>query len=452
LSATRSDERRFSHAERVERTLYRRAVESAVWGMPIVAFDAMRQAFVNAGAAYNDVVFLSKPADWRFQVATPNASSRYAYTHFNLKDGPIVYEIPAAVGAGLYGSMNDAWQTPLADVGPAGDDQGNGGKYLLIPPDYTEPEPAGYFTVRFATYNGYSALRASPVSSSDADVTTALDLIKQIKLYPLSQASSPPPQRHIDIAGLVFDAIPRFDASFYGALARIVAEERVQTRDLVAMGYLHSLGIVDGSPFTPDAKTTIAFVRAIDEAHATFMRAVVDGESYWPGSRWIVPGTGASVKTAFTFETADGLDVDDRATTFFLRCAPPKNPGAASVDVWGTRDAAGGLLRGDRTYRLRVPANVPVRLFWAVTVYDLETAGFFRESPRVEVNSYASSSRPNADGSIDVYFGPRPPAGNAANWVFTANGKPWIAAFRFYGPEKAVSDKRWVLPDIESVR
>jgi hypothetical protein len=41
-------------------------VEAAIWGMPLVNFDAMRQAyFRDAGAKYNDVMYWSKPSDWK---------------------------------------------------------------------------------------------------------------------------------------------------------------------------------------------------------------------------------------------------------------------------------------------------------------------------------------------------------------------------------------------------
>jgi hypothetical protein len=445
--------RALSSPELAERALYRRAVEAAIWGMPIVAFDAMREAFFrDAGAKYNDVMFLSKPADWKLQLTTPNASSRYVYTHFNVKDGPVVLEIPAATGAGLFGSMNDAWQAPMADVGPAGDDQGNGGKYLLLPPGYTDAEPSGYFPVRMNTYNGYSALRAIPATSSDADVGKALDLVKQIRLYPLSETKSPPASRYIDMAGMLFDAIPRYDASFYHRLAHMVNEETVQARDLVAMGQLRSLGIARDAEFKPDTKRNDALAQAIADAHEGFMRHVMDGERFWARSRWIATGEGTAAKTAFTFETEDYLDIDARGASFFLGCAPPKRLGAASAYVWGMRDSNDTSLRGEATYRLHVPPNVPVKQFWAVTVYDLETAGFIRESPRVELNSYEQGMQKNADGSVDVYFGPTAPDGTEPNWIFTAPGKQWISAFRFYGPEKAVSDKSWVLPDIESMR
>jgi len=99
----------FSAYSLAEHTRYRRAVEAAIWGMPIVSVDAMRQAFLrDAGARYNDIVYLSKQADWKFQIATPNASTWYVYVPINTKSGPVVLDIPPAVGAGLFGTLNDA--------------------------------------------------------------------------------------------------------------------------------------------------------------------------------------------------------------------------------------------------------------------------------------------------------------------------------------------------------
>src|SRR5689334_24473242 len=89
-----------SPEELARRTFERRAVEAAIWGMPIVSVDAMRQAFLrDAGAEYNDVVYWSRQADWKVQITTPNASSWYVYIPINTQDGPIVVDIPPAVGA-----------------------------------------------------------------------------------------------------------------------------------------------------------------------------------------------------------------------------------------------------------------------------------------------------------------------------------------------------------------
>jgi hypothetical protein len=449
VSATAST---LTTAELAERKLYRRAVEAAIWGIPIVSVDAMRQAyFRDAGAKYNDIVYWSKPADWKFQVTTPNASSYYVYFSFNTKDGPVVLNLPPANGAGLFGSLLDAWQAPQADVGPAGDDQGKGGKYLLLPPGYKQTVPAEYIQVRFETFNGYSALRATPETSAETDVAKALDLVKKIRLYPWAQMINPPEQRHIDMAGRIFDGIVRFDDSFYDSLAQMVNEEPVLTHDLVALGQLRSLGIEKRKEFRPDAATREILKQAMVEAHANLINAVTVGESFWPDRNWIIPGGGIGPKTGFSFQTADRLEIDERGMIFFLGCAPPKQLGVATFYLFAMQDAKGEPLLGSRSYRLQIPSGVPVKQFWAVTVYDLETATFMRDSPRIELNSYDQKVQMNADGAVDVYFGPNAPAGKEANWIYTAPDRLWFSAFRFYGPEKVLFEKKWMLPDIVNV-
>lgn len=436
-------------AELAQHTLRRRAIEAAIWGMPIVSVDAMRGGFFGIGAKYGDIAYFSKPADWKFQITTPNSSSLYIYFNFNLKDGPVVLDFPAAVGAGLFGSIMDAWQAPLADVGPAGDDQGKGGKYLLAPPDFIGEAPRGCFPLRFSTYNGYAAFRAIPKTRSDEDTAKALALVKRLRLFPLSQAANPPQQRHIDIAGKLFDGIARMDDTFFDSLAKMVNEEPVQSRDMVAMGQLRSIGIEKGKEFKPDRATRTILKQAIDEAHASFMDAATTVVPYWPSAKWGLASYAISgPQTKFTFQTQTGLDVDQRGALYFFACAAPQKLGAASFYLCAARDASNTPLDGGEAYRLRVPPNVPAKQFWAVTVYDLETAAFIRESPKTEVNSYQDLQK-SRDESVDIFFGPKAPSGKESNWIYTAPGKQWVAFFRFYGPEPAIHDKTWVLNDIE---
>jgi hypothetical protein len=442
----------FSPDDLARRTIERRGVDAAIWGMPIVSVDAMRRGYFGVGAKYNDIAYFSKPADWRFQLTTPNASSLYVYFNFNLKDGPVVVDMPAAVGAGLFGSILDAWQVPLTDVGPEGEDRGTGGKYLLLPPGFSGDIKAGYFPIKSATYNGYAALRAIPKTRSDEDTAKALALVKQLRVYPFAQVTNPPPQQYIDIAGKPFEGIAAMDDTFFDSLAKMVNEETVQTRDLVAMGQLRSIGIEKGKDFKPDAATRTLLKKAAAEAQAGFMETNTRLAPYWPNAKWgSTPALAPGVKTGFTFETETGLDVDARGATYFIACAIPKKLGAATFYLFGAVDAAGVRFDGAKSYRLRVPPNVPVRQFWAVTVYDLASAAFIREAPKVEVNSYQDLQK-NADGSVDVFFGPKSPPGKDSNWIYTAPNKQWITAFRFYGPEQAVHDKTWSMGDIEEVK
>jgi hypothetical protein len=431
---------------------YYQAVESAVWGMPIVAFDAMRQAFLrDAGAKYNDIVYWSKQADCKFQLTTPNASSWYVYIAINTKQGPVVLDIPPALGAGLFGSMNDAWQIPQADVGPTGLDQGKGGKYLLLPPSYKGEIPSGYFPVHFDTYNGYSILRAIPVTTSPENVSKALELVKKTKMYLLSEVSNPPTQRHIDMAGKLFDGVARFDISFYESLSRMVDEEPIMNRDLMAVSMLKAIGIEKGKDFNPSEQTKKMLNKAIEEAHQGFILNNQKFESFFEGKKWSLLSTRFPIETAFKFFTDEKYDLDSRAAFFFLGCAPPKKAFGASFYLMGQKDSNGNALKGSDTYKLHVPANVPVKQFWAATVYDQSESNFFRESPKIEVNSYQKIKK-NSDGSVDLYFGPKPPAGKESNWIYTSSEKAWFVVFRFYGPKPEIINKKWELPDIEKIK
>lgn len=111
----------------------------------------------------------------------------------------------------------------------------------------------------------------------------------------------------------------------------------------------------------------------------------------------------------------------------------------------------GEPLIGGRLYRLRIPPNPPARQFWSVTVYDLATAGFLLNSPNVGIDSYNSNTEKNSDDSIDVYLGPKPFLQQEANWIYTGMRGDWFAFFRFYGPQKAIFERTWVLPNIERV-
>ena len=223
----------YTAAQLDERTKYRRAVEAVIWGMPLVNTEAMRQAYLrDVGATYNDICYFSQPADWRFQVTTPNASTNYVYFNFNLTQGPVVIEVPEPVGAGLLGGMLDAWDVMIAGVGPADENSGKAAKYLLLPPGFDGETPDGYIVVRFATYNGYALLRAIPVTKSQADVAAALTLVKKIRAYPLAQAENPPQQPvQVKQKRLTLNLPAVMHTSFKGRCVRegVTIQDKVQT-------------------------------------------------------------------------------------------------------------------------------------------------------------------------------------------------------------------------------
>ena len=55
----------------------------------------------------------------------------------------------------------------------------------------------------------------------------------------------------------------------------------------------------------------------------------------------------------------------------------------------------------------------------------------------------------NADGSVDIYFRPKPPVGKENNWVQTNPGTGWNTILRLYGPLEPWFDKTWRPGEIE---
>ena len=158
------------------------------------------------------------------------------------------------------------------------------------------------------------------------------------------------------------------------------------------------------------------------------------------------------MKTLFKWEVTNYFDVDSRGIALASFSGPTASLGKGSFYLASYVDATGQPLQGANNYRLHVPANAPVREFWALTVYEKETAALFRESTRLTVGSLDNGLRKNADGSVDIYIGPKAPAGLESNWLYTPSGKDWWPWFRFYGPQQALFDKTWKLPDIERVQ
>jgi hypothetical protein len=189
----------FSADELVHRAIERRGVEAMIWSMPAVNTDLMLQAMLDSTKAkVNEIVYWSRPVNWKNQTLTPNPDSIYFMSFWNVKDGPLVIEIPPAEGGSIAGNIVDVWQMPLEDAGPEGADRGRGGKYLILPPSYSGEVPAGYFRLQSDTYSGFALLRSNLASHGDADIANSVAYGKRIKIYPLAQAAAPPPSNFTD--------------------------------------------------------------------------------------------------------------------------------------------------------------------------------------------------------------------------------------------------------------
>nr|WP_244318479.1 DUF1214 domain-containing protein [Roseibium hamelinense] len=118
------------------------------------------------------------------------------------------------------------------------------------------------------------------------------------------------------------------------------------------------------------------------------------------------------------------------------------------------RDSNGDLLRADRTYRLSLPADVPVANFWSLTLYSSETRRPYDNGPELtdaSLDSRMEQLKVNEDGSVDLFIGPEAPEGMESNHMATVGDDGWFVYFRLYGPEEPFFDKSFALPDFEPV-
>ena len=205
------------------RAVERRATEAVIWGMPAVNADLMLQeALSKTKAKVNEVVYWSRPVNWKNQTLTPNPDAIYFMSFWNVKDGPIVIEIPPAEGGSIAGNIVNAWQMPLEDAGPEGADKGKGGKYLILPPDYMGEVPEGFIPLRSDTFTGFALLRSNLKSHADADIEKSVAYGKKIKIYPMPVTDKPPETVFTDAYDVLFDSTIRYDARFFDNLNRVV--------------------------------------------------------------------------------------------------------------------------------------------------------------------------------------------------------------------------------------
>ncbi len=438
------------------RTVERRAVEAVVWAMPAVNYDLMlHEMLTKTDGKVNQVIYWGRPLDWKNQTLTPNPDTLYLMSFLNTKDsGPIVIEVPPAGKSGsLNGNVVNIWQQPLEDVGLLGVDKGAGVKLLMLPPGYSEPIPAGYEPLQPDTHGSYVLFRSNMKSHDDADVAESIAYAKQIKIYPLSQASNPPGTVFTDVKDVLFDSTIRYDESFFDHLDRIVQSEPWLERDRAMIDPLRSLGIEKGKPFSPDAATKQALADGIGEAHAQLAATYDAGlPAFFDGTHWTFPAHPELLQAASeNFENPDRYPIDWRGLTYTYGYIGIKRLGAGQFYLINIKDKDGESYDGAKSYRLTVPAKVPVEQYWSVTAYDRDTHALIKGVDRASRASNAAELQKNPDGSVDIFFGPKAPAGRETNWVPTDPQRQFELMFRLYGPKKELFDKQWVLPDVQKI-
>lgn len=449
-----------------EELYFQRAVQVYLWSLPAVNLYAMKEGSEKTyGAGYNVLPVWKQRLNAKTKVTTPNSDCLYAMGYVNLaKDGPIVVEVPP----NTQGILDDFFQRPLTgptiagkaysgDFGFVGPDGGKGGKYLIVPWNYDRPIPKGHYVYRSRTDNVLVFFRV--FFSDPKDLKPANDLVAAARIYPYGKRESATPMKFPNGSTEPADMLFAHDGAYFDMLARFVEQERVDPADMDWRGMMAAIGIQKGKPFQPTPRQRALLDKAARTAFKMSKTEIWDGLSTQPGGRYysdrqwenVFAGQNPQFQASGTFTNL--IQRNAYFTTAYA--ASPGmvvdmvEKGAKYPSTW--RDSDGNYLQGGATYQLHLPPNVPAANFWSVTVYDPITAsGLDNGQPLPSLNSMDKPA-PNADGSFDLFFGPKSPPGKEANWVQTVPDKGYFIILRLYSPKKAFFDQTWKPDDVKRI-
>ena len=378
-----------------------RAAEAFLTGMPATSIYAMLEGMKQAGAKPGDLVLWENYGDARTIALTFNTSTPYAFAEINVKDEPAIVDVPAGM---LVGAVDDAFFRHITDLGATGPNQGKGGKFVFVGPDYKGTLPDGYRVVKTPTYRNWMFLRA--IVQEDGLEAATKGLRTKFRVYPLSKISNPPEGKVVFASGAKINTIHANDVTYYDELNAVVQYEPADAFDPEIVGLFASIGIKKGKPFEPDARMRKILAEGVAIGNATArsltFRPREERLYFYPGQRqWYSPFTGGSSEFMNNGERV----LDDRIifhyyATGITPAMARSKVGTGSAYAIGAHDSEGRYLDGGKTYTVTLPAPIPAKDFWSFVVYDNQTRSVLETDQKsAGVDSNSPDIKANADGS-----------------------------------------------------
>lgn len=436
------------------RLLQQRASQLVSWAMPMMNFETLYPALLeNLGRADDGSIFMGlyDGYDGVYPFMTANVTTPYTIGMSDLsKTGPIIIDLPPGA---IYGVVDDAWMQPIHEI------SGNKGKVLLVGPGQQAPDHFDGKVVQSDTFRVLYFYRALGTGAKAKALRTA------VKVYKLSEAGAPPKTEFVKYKPKAGDKValntqPR-DMRFWELVNTYVQREPMADRDRFFYAWLKDLGIEKGKPFKPTDEQKETLMAGLDVGMAMsqaisfnktrnmFPTALYGKDSGWEDAMaGMNPAIDLPTYSEFDQRASYGYEATTTSAGMVSR-----TPGKGSAYLGSYYDADGNALMGGESYKVTVGANPPAKTFWSITVYDIENRLIIRnKSKRSGRSSRTKGVQTNADGSVDIYFGPKAPDGKEGNWIETNPGESFFVYLRLYGPEQAYFDQTFPMTPIAKTK
>ena len=420
---------------------FQRACQAYIWSIPLVSMAQWQYAYnVTLGAANGQIVFLNGYDDILGGL-TFNATTPYALVFIDIGKEPWIVHMPEGE---VRGAAHDMWQREITPITKPG-------KYVFVGPGQ-EP-PAGideneYQVLKTPTNSIFLGIRLIPT-----DPAERMALLGKVAIYPYAERKSPSPRGYTTPKGKRWSAAHPRGMEFWQRLSDIINKEPVEERDRFFLAMLAPLGIEKGKPFnpTPRQKRILTEGVLIGEAMAKaidFDKSRLADAHYLDGSGWDIDTTSPPDQRREHYDALDG-----RASWFYEAVTNNlamhgMETGEGQVYLTAYKDDEGDWLDGAKNYTLHIPPDAPAKLFWSLTLYEVNGRDIIHNRQKRTDRSSRQDLLTNPDGSVDLHFGPDAPKGREKNWIETEPGRAFFAMFRLYSPKKEFLDRTWVLPDI----
>jgi hypothetical protein len=438
---------RLRGADTADRRRGRRALAAAaaayVYGIAPVTLRATVQRF-----PLNSIVAIAELAGPETRVVVaPNHDTTYSVGRLDLRNGPLVVDLPDAGRRYAVLALLDAYTNDFAYL-DARAAAGGARSVAIVPPGWRGTLPPGVQRISSPT-NLIWLLGRTLVDGPD-DMPGARSVMARHALTPLAVWVAGERRSALILdafpSGLTEVVVPR-GLAFADALAASLAADPPPARDACALRAFATVGIGPGR--TPSTEVRDPVVRAALAAGPGVGAALVrqgiarkERESRRRNNGWLIPGNelgryGRRYLSRAEI-TRDGLGANRRREADYPRAST---------------DSSGRPLDGRHRYVVRFERGElpPVRGFWSLTLYDRRSFLVPNPIDRYTVGDRTRGLRRGRDGSLTVYAQHAPPTGaRRANWLPAPAGR-FRLMLRLYEPSAAVLSGRWRPPPVRRV-